>query len=268
VPQGRETQIAGYATARMTPAGFDGTSYDLPLPIRVRDRFFSLLVPGVQTIAQQITGEADTLEAQLRSLAITAVGQMDYDTALSQILRFASVPETELDGVFARLSRQLFGWFVQADPYKAHLRRTLDIFEAPGSQPMLSVLGPVANYILDSGTVCRELDMTLATRLIAHHNMLAALASRSDLPRILRDVRPDIAVSLYDGLLSRDVSAETAQGLAASARELFGRIELSGMAAMLNRQLSLPASLIKTQLLTELVLLIYQAGLPVSRRHG
>lgn len=268
VPPGRETPIQGYEPARMTPTGFDGASYNAPVPIRIRDRFFSLLVPGVQTIAQQITGDAETLEDQLRSLAITAVGQMDYDTALSQILRFASVTETEFDGVFARLSRRLFGWFVQADPYKAQLRRTLDIFEAPSHQPLLSVLGPVAGFILDSTDLCRELDQTMATRLIARHDLLIVLASRHDIPRILSDVPAETAVTLYEGLLSRDVSARTAHGLTASARELFGRIDLAGMAAMLKRQLALPASLIKTQLLTELVLLIYQADPPVSRRHG
>ena len=268
VAPGRESQIPGYDQVRMTAWGFDGQSYSPPLAIRIRDRFSGLLAPEIRSAAQTITGNAETIEDQVRSSAITAIGQMDYDSGLSQILRFAAVPASECDGFFTKLSRQLFSWFVQAAGSKDQLRRTLDVFEAPNHQPLLSVLGPIAGYILDSDTVCRDLDQAVTTRLIKRHDLLAVLASRPDLPGVLANVRPDVAVMLYDGLLSRDMGAETAERLLASARDLFRRIDLGGMAATLNRHLTIPGSLIKTRLLIELVPLIYQADVPASRRHG
>jgi hypothetical protein len=268
VAPGRESQIPGYDQVRMTATGFDGQSYSPPLAIRIRDRFSGLLAPEVRSVAQAITGNAETIEDHVRSSAITAIGQMDYDNALSQILSFAAVPASECDGFFTKLSRQLFSWFVQADRFKGQLRRTLDIFEAPSHQPFLSVLGPVANHMLDSNTLCRDLDAAVTTRLIERHDLLAVLAARSDLPRVLATVRPDVAVMLYDGLLSRGMGAETAERLVASARDLFRRIDLGGMAAALNRHLTIPGSIIKTRLLIELVLLVYQADVPASRRHG
>jgi len=268
VAPGRESQIPGYDQVRMTATGFDGQFYTPPLSIRIRDRFSGLLASEIRSAAQTITGNAGTIDDQVRSSAIAAIAQMDYDSALSQILRFAAVPVSECDGFFTRLSQQLFSWFVQADGFKDHLRRTLDVFEAPRHQPLLSVLGPIAGYILDSDAVCRDLDKAATTRLIERHDLPAVLASRPDLPRILAGVRPEVAVMLYDGLLSRDMGAETAERLAVSARNLFRRIDLCGMAATLNRHLATPGSFIKTRLLIELVLLIYQADVPASRRYG
>ncbi|ESQ74694.1 hypothetical protein [Asticcacaulis sp. AC402] len=269
VPPGRETQAVGFEPARMTAAGFDGNHFDVPMPIRIRERFLELLAPEVRALAaQRIDTAAATLDDQILTVATRVVAGMNYDQALTQTLRFATIPESELAGFFTRLSQRLFAWFLQSDAHKGQLRRTLEIFELADNRPLLRSLGPVCGLMLDSPSLCGELDLALVARLAERHDLLAILAARQDLARILGDVPADVAIVFYDRLMSDDLRESTARGLSAAARQLSGRKDLPGMAIMLNRHLSGAASLIKTQLLIELVLLIYQTDMPASRRYG
>ncbi|EGF91860.1 hypothetical protein ABI_02920 [Asticcacaulis biprosthecium C19] len=258
VAPGRDSQVLGFEPARMTAAGFDGARYLTPLPLRIRDRFLTLMPSGTVIKTDAIEDEATTLASRL-------LGQMDYDNGLSQILRFAAVPASECDGFFLHLAQRLFGEFVAA--HGAQLKRTLDIFEAPEHRALMSPLGPVAPYVLDSSVLCAALDTATLTRMMERHNLAAVLGERRDLARILTDVRSEIAVAIYDRLLSGDVTP-VADGLTAAARRLFARRTPYGMPAVLNRHLTAPASFAKTRLLTELVLLIYQPDMPASKRYG
>ncbi len=262
----------GYEMARLTPQGFDGARFDTPLPVRIKERFLAQLEPGLRArAAQRLGGDAadGSLTERLFVAACEVIAPLDYETGLAQSLRFAAIPAAEFDGFFTVLARRLFRWFIELEHNTGHLGRILAFAEAETSRALLANVGSLAAAVLDSPALCSEITDDILARLIRSHDLLAVLTARRDLADILRATRPAVTLKLFDALLSGpDLSAPAAQGLTSAARSLFTGPMTGGFAALLRQHLAAPASLARTRLLTELVLLIYQSDGPVQGSGG